>query len=393
MELLTAGKQAPVVVLNDKLDPVQTAAVEIAARLAVQEVNASIMATLVGKAQDGLAPNRDVVTRVFDASATLSDAAARQDPVAIRQAASELSDRIDDLRLGTAAVSGVLDSVDVGGDPQRARFDSVRSKFDEVNRLASEARNGADNSAVAVQRAAAISQSLDAIRPQIDQLASVDASVLVRPFTAATRTVLPQPIGVTAFFAPSSIALLLQHLALSLAALALARDRALGLLEILRVGPTSVVAIVVGRFIAFAVAGGVVGAALLAAVTNLLDVPSFGSPVWIWVAVALLLVASVALGMVIALVSRTDSEVVQYAMLVLLASLFFGGFVLDLHLFNSPGKVISWLLPVTYGIRILQQVMLRGHQPDANDFAALGAQIVVYGSIAVVLFRRRLRVS
>jgi len=76
-----------------------------------------------------------------------------------------------------------------------------------------------------------------------------------------------------------------------------------------------------------------------------------------------------------------------------LASLFFGGFVLDLHLFNSPGKVISWLLPVTYGIRILQQVMLRGHQPNASDFTALGAQIAIYGSIAVVLFRRRLRVS
>jgi ABC-2 type transport system permease protein len=107
----------------------------------------------------------------------------------------------------------------------------------------------------------------------------------------------------------------------------------------------------------------------------------------------MLLSASVALGMVVALVSRTDSEVVQYAMLVLLASLFFGGFVLDLDLFNSAGRVISWILPVTFAIKILQQVMLRGQEAELRDVAALAAQIVVYGSVALVLFRRRLRVS
>src|SRR5262249_15634336 len=157
----------------------------------------------------------------------------------------------------------------------------------------------------------------------------VDPLVLVRPFIAETRTALPRPIGVTAFFAPSSIALLLQHLALSFSALAIVRDRALGLLEIYRVGPASVAAIIARRFIAFTVAGIVTGSALLLAVTRLLDVPVLGSVIWIWTAITLLLVASVALGVVIALLSGSDSEVVQYALLVLLASLFFGGFVLD----------------------------------------------------------------
>jgi ABC-2 type transport system permease protein len=162
---------------------------------------------------------------------------------------------------------------------------------------------------------------------------------------------------------------------------------------VFRAGPTSAIAIVVGRFIAFAIAGGGVAAALFLAVTQWLDVPSFGRPVWIWIVVVMLLCASVALGMVTALVSRTDSEVVQYAMLVLLASLFFGGFVLDLHLFNPAGRVISWLLPVTYAIKVLQTVMLRGREPETHDLAALGAQIAIYGTLAVMLFRRRMRTT
>jgi ABC-2 type transport system permease protein len=395
IEQLNGGKQATVVVLNDKLDPVQTAAVEIAARLAVQEVNSSIIATVVEKVQLAADPVDALMKGSVDAGAALNDAAARREPDAIRKALADLSDRVADLRQSTSVAAGVVESIgssDVA-QRQRVRVERIQSTLTRIDSLVADVRGAADNSALVLQRSMDISQSLESVRPEIDQLDNVDSNVLVRPFAAETRTVLPQPIGVTAFFAPSSIALLLQHLALSLAALTLVRDRALGLLEILRVGPTSVVAIMIGRFIAFALAGVAVAAALIVAVTQFLDVPNLGSPVWVWTSVVMLLSASVALGMVVALVSRTDSEVVQYAMLVLLASLFFGGFVLDLHLFNIAGRVLSWMLPVTWAIKILQEVLLRGHDPAGRDFAALGAQIAAYGSVALVLFRRRLRVS
>jgi len=309
IEQLNAGKQATVLVLNDKLDPVQTAAVDIAARLAVQEVNSSIIATVVERVQLAADPVDALMNRSAAAGAALNDAAARREPDAIRSALIDVSNRVADLRESTSVAAGVIESL---GSPevaqrQRVHFERIQNTLTRIDSLVADARGVADNSAMVLQRAADISGSFESIRPEIDQLDNVDSNVLVRPFAAATRTVLPQPIGVTAFFAPSSIALLLQHLALSLAALTLVRDRALGLLEILRVGPTSVVAVMVGRFIAFALAGVAVAAALIVAVTQFLDVPSLGSPVWVWTSVVMLLTASVALGMVIALVSRTDS--------------------------------------------------------------------------------------
>jgi ABC-2 type transport system permease protein len=217
--------------------------------------------------------------------------------------------------------------------------------------------------------------------------------VLIRPFTSDTYTILPQRIRVTDFFSPSSIALLLQHLALSAAALALVKDRSLGLLELFRVGPSSVVAILAGRFLAFAAIGSLVAVALVLGVMHGLDTPMLGSYWWLAAAILLLLLASVALGMIVALFSRSDSQAVQYAMLVLLASLFFGGFVLDLDLFEYPARAISWILPVTYGIRMLQDVMLRGVDPAAADVLAISVQGVAFAVVAGLLFRRRVAVQ
>jgi ABC-2 type transport system permease protein len=47
-------------------------------------------------------------------------------------------------------------------------------------------------------------------------------------------------------------------------------------------------------------------------------------------------------------------------MLLMLASIFFSGFFLDLRLMKAPITILAWSLPATYGIRMLQDIMLRG---------------------------------
>ena len=111
IEQLNAGKQAIVLVLNDKLDPVQTAAVEIAARLAVQEVNSSIIATVVERAQLAADPVDALLTGSIEASSALNAAASRRDPDAIRKASTDVSDRVAELRQSTSVAAGVISAV------------------------------------------------------------------------------------------------------------------------------------------------------------------------------------------------------------------------------------------------------------------------------------------
>ena len=77
---------------------------------------------------------------------------------------------------------------------------------------------------------------------------------------------------------------------------------------------------------------------------------------------ALSLFASIGLGFVISLASATDAQAVQYTMIILLASLFFSGFFLSIGQMEGLAQVISWLLPVSYGMKLLRDVMLRGHR-------------------------------
>ena len=51
-----AGEQATIEVFDREMDPIQRTAIAIAARLAVQEVNATVLSTFASQAQEGLAP-------------------------------------------------------------------------------------------------------------------------------------------------------------------------------------------------------------------------------------------------------------------------------------------------------------------------------------------------
>ena len=81
-------------------------------------------------------------------------------------------------------------------------------------------------------------------------------------------------------------------------------------------------------------------------------------------------------------------------MLVLLASVFFSGFVLPLDEFSAPVQWLAYLLPVTHGIRLFQDFMLRGSTYADWQIAALGAiGAVLFLMTAVALQRAMSRGS
>jgi ABC-2 type transport system permease protein len=85
------------------------------------------------------------------------------------------------------------------------------------------------------------------------------------------------------------------------------------------------------------------------------------------------------MGLLISNIVDSERQAVQLSMLVLLASVFFSGFVLPLDQFITPLRIAAYSLPVTHGIQLLQDFMLRG---DTNH----GWELSVLGGIGVVLF-------
>jgi ABC-2 type transport system permease protein len=238
-----------------------------------------------------------------------------------------------------------------------------------------------------------LAESVETIVSRVDQAVVIDPDVLVRPFESRTENVISQRLEATDYFTPASLSLLLQHLALTFAALSLVRDRSTGLFELMRVGPLSSIEIIIGKIFAYLLVGTFVGAAIVAAAVLALGISMAGSFVWLAVIVVLVLLASLSLGMGLAIIAGSESQAVQYAMLALLAGLFFSGFILPLSGLEYPVRVLAYLLPVTYGIDTLQSIMLRGESPELPMVAGLAALVLGYGVLAVAGLRRRLLMS
>ena len=183
---------------------------------------------------------------------------------------------------------------------------------------------------------------------------------------------------------------MLQQFGIAFGALTFVRERQLGIVDMFRVAPVNASETLVGKYLAFLAIGGAIGALLTALVVTTLDVPIAGTLAQIAIVMALSLFASIGLGFVISLASATDAQAVQYTMIILLASLFFSGFFLSIGQMEGLAQVISWLLPVSYGMKLLRDVMLRGTDLDPLYVGGLAVFGVVMFVLALIGTRRRM---
>jgi ABC-2 type transport system permease protein len=106
--------------------------------------------------------------------------------------------------------------------------------------------------------------------------------------------------------------------------------------------------------------------------------------------VALLTFAAVGLGLFISTIVDSERQAVQLSMLVLLASVFFSGFVLPLDQFIDPLRYAAYTLPVTHGIQLLQDFMLRGSTNQGWELYALGGIGLVLFVLTTFTLRRNM---
>ena len=74
------------------------------------------------------------------------------------------------------------------------------------------------------------------------------------------RNVAPTDPRVLAYYGPAVLALILQHLAITLIALALVRERTSGVIELFRVAPINAGEVIVGKVLAYLLIGGLIAA-------------------------------------------------------------------------------------------------------------------------------------
>jgi len=235
-----------------------------------------------------------------------------------------------------------------------------------------------------------LEQDLTTINENLTTFRSLGSGVLVSPFTAKTSGLSEVTFTPTGFFAPAVIVLLLQHLSVTFAALSIVRERRSGIMELFRVSPLTALETLLGKFISYIVFEAILAAIITALAVLLLKIPMLGQWQDYAIAIVILIFTSLALGFMISLISQTDTQAVQYSMLVLLASIFFSGFFLDLRLMWEPVRVVAWSIPATYGIRMLHDIMLRGQLSPAIIFLGISAIGIGLFLLDWLLLRRQM---
>lgn len=222
-------------------------------------------------------------------------------------------------------------------------------------------------------------------------LSQVPPDVIASPTKAVVQNLAPIAPSVLGFYGPAALALVLQHLAVTLIALSIVRERSGGALDRFRSSPMRATELVIGKVAAFGLLGGGIAALSLWLLVNVLGVPTIGAPGTVAGVVMLLLFASLGLGLLISVISDSERQAVQLSLLTLLASMFFSGFVLRTEEFSIPVQVMSYFLPVTHGISLLQSQMLTGAFATPWQLVALGAIGAVLLATSWLLLRRELR--
>ena len=216
---------------------------------------------------------------------------------------------------------------------------------------------------------------------------AIPPEVVAAPTKAELKNTAPSEPQVLAYFGPAVLALILQHLAVTLVALALVRERTSGVIELFRVAPVNAWEVIAGKVLAYMLIGGLIAALTVTLLVGVFNIPMLGNPLALAGAIALVLLASLGIGLLIAVISDSERQAVQLSLLLLLASVFFSGFVIAISEFTAPVRALAFLLPVTHGIRLMQDIMLRGGTTQNWEYAALLAIAVV--TLAVSWFGLR----
>ena len=272
----------------------------------------------------------------------------------------------------------------------RVAWNEVDPVYDQLAGLATSILTSSLNAEIIEQAAA---EGISFAEGELGEAVSVSPEVIARPTTAETENVAPTEPAVLNFFGPAVFALVIQHLAVTLTALSMVRERLSGQMDRFRVAPVTSMELLVGKYVAYAALSLAVTAIVGALLVGVLRVPMLGGwPPFVGI-VLLLTFASLGVGLLISLIADSERQAVQLSMLMLLASVFFSGFVLPVTDFAEWTQYIAYALPVTHGIATLQEHMLRGGVSDEWMLLALGVIGVVLYVGSLLRLRRVLRTA
>ena len=194
------------------------------------------------------------------------------------------------------------------------------------------------------------------------------------------------------FIVPALIGLVMQNITVILTSFSLVREKERGTIELLIVTPIRSVELIVGKMAPYVIIGTIDFLLALFLGTWWFEVPVQGSLALLIVLGILFVMCALAIGMLISSIADNQAQAMQMALLFLLPSVILSGFMFPREAMPLPIHTAGYLLPVTYFINILRDIILKGADFSylVDDTIALGILTVLLLAIASAQFKKRL---
>jgi ABC-2 type transport system permease protein len=241
------------------------------------------------------------------------------------------------------AQAAIVIPPDFERDLKRGRTATAQVVVDAADPLASSAAISGAGLAGAVR-----SQALAASRGFTSAI-----EVRVRPWYNPT-------LRSAVYIVPGIIGVLLSVTMIIVASISLVRERERGTLEQLVVTPISKTGLMLGKILPFLLVGYVQITIILILGRALFDVPIRGSLAELYLVALPFVLASVAIGLFVSTVVQNQAQAMQLGFLFLLPNILLSGFMFPREAMPEPAQWLGAALPLTYFLRVLRGILLRG---------------------------------
>lgn len=162
------------------------------------------------------------------------------------------------------------------------------------------------------------------------------------------------------YIVPGIIGVLLSLTMVLITSMAIVRERERGTLEQLVVTPIDKTSLMLGKILPFLLIGYVQINVILVLGWLLFDVPLRGSLPLLYLLSFPFIVASLALGLLMSTLVRTQVQAMQLSFLFLLPNILLSGFMFPIQAMPVAAQWLAGALPLTYFLVILRGVLLKG---------------------------------
>jgi ABC-2 type transport system permease protein len=162
------------------------------------------------------------------------------------------------------------------------------------------------------------------------------------------------------YIVPGLVGLLLSITLIVITSMAIVRERERGTLEQLVVTPIGKTSLMLGKIVPFAVVGYVQMTVIITLGKLLFRIPLNGSLPLLYALSLAFIVANLGLGLFVSTIAQTQAQAMQLSFFFMLPNILLSGYMFPREAMPVPAQWIGLLLPLTWYLKILRGILLRG---------------------------------